>query len=98
LRIQNIPSQQKFFQNAGHELVHVGLNSGETVKGKKKYTPVINQATKYTNPVMPDLVRHPVSAWIALTVAPKHHTTCPAFAGMTTSRQLIAEVIRRMIF
>ncbi|MBW2318064.1 MAG: DJ-1/PfpI family protein [Deltaproteobacteria bacterium] len=76
----------KNFQNAGHELVHVGLNSGETVKGKKKYTPVINQATKYTNPVMPDLVRHPVSAWIALTVAPKHHTTCPAFAGMTTSR------------
>ena len=30
----------KKFRNAGHELVHVGLESGETVKGKKKDTPV----------------------------------------------------------
>jgi len=31
----------KEFRNAGHELVHVGLKSGETVKGKKKSTPVM---------------------------------------------------------
>jgi len=30
----------KEFRNAGHELVHVGLKPGETVKGKKKGTPV----------------------------------------------------------
>jgi protease I len=30
----------KKFQSAGHELVHVGLQSGEVVKGKKKETPV----------------------------------------------------------
>jgi len=28
------------FKDKGHELVHVGLNVGETVKGKKKQTPV----------------------------------------------------------
>jgi len=28
------------FKQAGHELVHVGLKSGETVKGKKEGTPV----------------------------------------------------------
>lgn len=31
----------KEFLNAGHKLVHVGLKSGETVKGKKKDTPVM---------------------------------------------------------
>lgn len=30
----------KRFQSAGHELVHVGLRSGEVVKGKKEDTPV----------------------------------------------------------
>lgn len=28
------------FRSAGHELVHVGLNAGETVHGKKENTPV----------------------------------------------------------
>jgi protease I len=28
------------FKKAGHELVHIGLKSGETVKGKKDQTPV----------------------------------------------------------
>ncbi len=28
------------FQNKGHELVHIGLEKGKTVKGKKKDTPV----------------------------------------------------------
>jgi protease I len=28
------------FQKAGHEIVHVGLEAGKTVKGKKKGTPV----------------------------------------------------------
>lgn len=28
------------FKQAGHEIVHVGLRKGETVKGKKKQTPV----------------------------------------------------------
>jgi protease I len=28
------------FKKAGHELIHVGLKSGETVKGKKEGTPV----------------------------------------------------------
>ncbi|MBW2194607.1 MAG: type 1 glutamine amidotransferase [Deltaproteobacteria bacterium] len=35
----------KEFQNAGHTLIHVGLKSGETVKGKKKNTPVEIQKT-----------------------------------------------------
>jgi protease I len=30
----------KGFREAGHELVHVGLKSGEVVKGKKENTPV----------------------------------------------------------
>jgi protease I len=30
----------KEFRNAGHELIHIGLKEGETVKGKKKGTPV----------------------------------------------------------
>jgi protease I len=30
----------KAFQGAGHELIHLGLRAGETVKGKKKDTPV----------------------------------------------------------
>ena len=42
---------------------------------------VINLATKQTNSVMPDLIRHPVHTWI------------PAFAGMTILRYLIAGVI-----
>jgi len=28
------------FKNAGHKLVHIGLKTGETVKGKKQETPV----------------------------------------------------------
>jgi len=31
----------KAFQDAGYELQHIGLKAGETVKGKKKNTPVI---------------------------------------------------------
>ena len=42
---------------------------------------VINPAIKQANSVMPDLIRHPVPAWI------------PAFAGMTTLRYLVAGVI-----
>lgn len=35
------------FRNAGHELLHVGLKSGKTVKGKNKGTPVkIEQSVK----------------------------------------------------
>jgi len=35
------------FKKAGHELVHVGLQKGKTVKGKKKETPVtIDEAVK----------------------------------------------------
>lgn len=35
------------FKNAGHELVHVGLKARQTVKGKKKGTPVkIDRAVK----------------------------------------------------
>ena len=30
----------KAFKEAGHELVHIGLKAGETVKGKKQGTPV----------------------------------------------------------
>ena len=30
----------KALQEAGHELVNIGLKAGETVKGKKKETPV----------------------------------------------------------
>jgi protease I len=30
----------KAFKDAGHELVHIGFKSGDTVKGKKKNTPV----------------------------------------------------------
>ncbi len=30
----------KAFKKAGHELIHVGLKAGTTVKGKKKETPV----------------------------------------------------------
>lgn len=30
----------KGFQDAGHELIHVGLKSGQVVKGKKEDTPV----------------------------------------------------------
>ncbi len=34
-------------KKAGHELVHVGLKAGETVKGKKKETPVtVDEAVK----------------------------------------------------
>jgi protease I len=37
----------KSFQQAGHRLVHVGLEAGKTVKGKKKDTPVkIDKAVK----------------------------------------------------
>lgn len=31
------------FRKAGHEIVHVGLRAGKTVKGKKKHTPVVVQ-------------------------------------------------------
>jgi hypothetical protein len=41
----------------------------------------INPAVKQAYSVMPDLIRHPVSAWI------------PAFAGMTTLMYLVAGVI-----
>jgi protease I len=35
------------FKEAGHELIHVGLEEGKTVKGKKKETPVqIDRAVK----------------------------------------------------
>ena len=35
------------FRKAGHELVHIGLKKGQTVKGKKKDTPVtVDQAVK----------------------------------------------------
>ena len=35
------------FKKAGHELIHVGLEEGKTVKGKKKDTPVqIDKAVK----------------------------------------------------
>ena len=35
------------FKKAGHELIHVGLEEGKTVKGKKKETPVqIDKAVK----------------------------------------------------
>jgi protease I len=35
------------FKEAGHELIHVGLEEGKTVKGKKKKTPVqIDKAVK----------------------------------------------------
>src|SRR5512135_3550440 len=35
------------FKKAGHELVHVGLKAGQTVKGKAKQTPVkIDKAVK----------------------------------------------------
>jgi deglycase len=35
------------FKKAGHEVVHVGLKAGETVKGKKEETPVkIDRAVK----------------------------------------------------
>ena len=35
------------FREAGHELVHIGLRKGQTVKGKKKDTPVtVDQAVK----------------------------------------------------
>jgi protease I len=30
----------KAFEEAGHQLVHIGLQAGETVKGKKEQTPV----------------------------------------------------------
>ena len=37
----------KAFKKVGHELVHVGLNARQTVKGKKKGTPVkIDKAVK----------------------------------------------------
>ncbi len=35
----------KAFQDAGHALRHIGLNAGETVKGKKKGTPVTVETT-----------------------------------------------------
>jgi protease I len=31
----------KAFKNAGHEIIHVGIKVGETVKGMKKNTPVV---------------------------------------------------------
>jgi protease I len=35
------------FKQAGHELVHIGLKKGQTVKGKKEGTPVlVDQAVK----------------------------------------------------
>jgi protease I len=35
------------FKQAGHELVHIGLKKGQTVKGKKERTPVlVDQAVK----------------------------------------------------
>ena len=37
----------KSFKSAGHEIIHVGLEKGKTVKGKKKETPVkIDQSVK----------------------------------------------------
>ncbi len=45
---------------------------------------------------MPDLIRHPLTTWIALTVsadASLRVTMCPAFAGMTTLEYLIAGLI-----
>jgi hypothetical protein len=44
----------------------------------KRKSHIINPAIKQANSVMPDLIRHPVPAWI------------PAFAGMTTLRYLVA--------
>ena len=39
------------FKKAGHELVHIGLRAGETVRGKKKETPVrIEKAVKSVSP------------------------------------------------
>ena len=39
------------FQKAGHELVHVGIESGKTVRGKKKETPVkIDMAVSEASP------------------------------------------------
>jgi protease I len=40
------------FRSAGHELIHIGLEKGETVKGKKKQTPVTIEAA--VNEVAPD--------------------------------------------
>jgi protease I len=38
------------FKEAGHELVHIGLEQGETVKGKKEETPVlIDRSIKETS-------------------------------------------------
>jgi hypothetical protein len=39
-------------------------------------------AIKYTNPVVPDLIRHPVLFWI------------PASAGMTSFEYLLAALIK----
>jgi len=37
----------KAFSDAGHEVIHVGLKAGKTVKGKKKETPVkVDKAVK----------------------------------------------------
>ncbi len=39
------------FKKAGHELVHIGLKAGETVRGKKEATPVtIDKAIKDVKP------------------------------------------------
>jgi len=39
------------FKKAGHELVHIGLKAGETVRGKKEETPVsIDKAVKDVKP------------------------------------------------
>jgi len=38
---------ERAFKEAGHTIVHIGLKAGETVKGKKKATPVkIDKAVK----------------------------------------------------
>ena len=39
------------FKKAGHEVIHIGLKAGETVRGKKEETPVtIDKAIKDVNP------------------------------------------------
>ncbi len=50
------------------------------------YRMVINPAIKQAYSVMPDLIRHPVPAWI------------PAFAGMTTLMFFVAGVILYKVF
>jgi hypothetical protein len=47
---------------------------------------IIMLATKDTNRVMPDLIRHPVFSWI------------PAFAGMTTIGMFYCRISERRLY